>query len=137
MRDKAGGTVLLIVYLVYLFLSYFLVLQIFRLTTYHADFAKGFPLLLAYSILCGFVFFRLGLAAFFFWQILASLILFARGWSKQARSARVSFDALASNPATSTVFRLSMASTKGHYWLSVAIYLVVFSVSFLYFYNRL
>ena len=127
---------LVLAYLVYLFLSYFLVLQIFRLTTYHADFTKGFPLLLGYSVLCGFLLFRLSLVPFFLWHIPASLILFARGWSKQARSARTLLDALAGDPAAWTLARLSMASTRGYYWLSVAIYLVVFSVSFVYFYNR-
>lgn len=75
-----------ILYLIFLFVTYWVCLQIFRLTTYHKYFLKSLPLLIGYSILVG------GLMASIqpfhqFWliQIWGSALLFVFAWRTQAK----------------------------------------------------
>jgi len=74
-------------FFVFLFVSHFGLMQVFRLTTYHAFFWKALPLLLLYSAGVAWALFALNMHPFFLWQIvLASVWLFVIG-RKQTKTA--------------------------------------------------
>ena len=127
-------------YVLFLLISYWLVLQILRLTTYHAYFFKALPLLLAYSVLVGFALYLIP-AFYSFWimQIWASALLFMLSWRKQARQGRAFFNLLAEGASEEeqAAVRLSVASTRCCYFSSAVVYLVTYAFSFLVFLNTL
>lgn len=125
----------LLAFVVFLVVSQFVLMQMFRLTTYHRYFARAVPLLLGYAVLVGYLVVRLGLAQFWLWYVICATVWLATTWQKSARSGQVFDEAFADDPATAAVLRLSGASTRAYYWLSAIIYLVMYVVSCLYFFN--
>src|SRR3989304_4955455 len=90
---------LVLSYVLFLLVSYFLVLQIFRLTTYHRYFFRVLPLLLAYSVLIGYaMYFITPIHGFWFTQIWASALLFIFGWWRQVRRFRAFVHLAGENP---------------------------------------
>ena len=122
----------LLSYIAFLLVTYFFVLQIFRLTTYHRYFFKALPLLLGYSILVGYAMSSIKpFHGFWFAQIWGSGVLFLLKMRSEARTAR----ALMSLTSDSTLTQLSTASTRAYFIMSAATYLVTYAVSFLVFLN--
>ncbi len=122
-------------YLLFLFASYLVVLQIFRLTTYHRYFFKTLPLLIAYSILIGYALSSItAFQGFWVTQIWASGLLFFFGYRRQTLRFRSFLEAI-DDPKDRTSAQLSGASTTAYFTLSAMIYLVVYAVSFLIFVN--
>ena len=60
---------------VFLVVSHFGVMQIFRLTTYHALFWKALPLLIIYGAGVAWALFALDMHAFFLWQLILVEVL--------------------------------------------------------------
>ena len=81
-------------YLIFLAATYIVALQIFRLTTYHASFFKGAPLLLGYSVLVGYLLFVFNLAPFFIWHLVANVVLFTVKLKGEAKPAKRMLKAL-------------------------------------------
>ena len=126
----------LILYLVFLFVTYWVCLQIFRLTTYHKYFLKSLPLLIGYSILVG------GLMASIqpfhqFWliQIWGSALLFVFAWRTQAKETQEFFEIIGEDAEERSFVNLSVANTKAYFLLSVLLYLVVYVIAFSWFLN--
>ena len=122
-------------YLIFLAATYIVALQIFRLTTYHASFFKGAPLLLGYSVLVGYLLFVFNLAPFFIWHLVANVVLFTVKLKGEAKQAKRMLKALGVDPQQQYVAQMSFSSTRAHYILSVLVYLIGFAVSFLAIYN--
>lgn len=125
----------ILAFLVFLVVSHFLLMQVFRLTTYHAYFWKALPLLVGYSILVGWLLFIWKLHQFFLWQVvLASVWLFIIA-RKQAKIADAMLQ-IANDDADSVRFMaLSALKTKQYYAYSSFIYVVCFSVTYLWLFN--
>ena len=111
-------------------------MQIFRLTTYHAYFFwKGLPLLVGFGVLVGWLLFYLKLHQFFLWQVVfASLWLFyiAR---KQGAAAKAMLIAAGSDAEAVRFVAVSASKTASYYTYSAIVYVISFSVSYLWFYN--
>lgn len=121
-------------FLTFLVVSHFIVIQIFRLTTYHTYFPKAVPLLIAYSALVGFLLYALEMHGFFLYQVvLASGWLFwgARKQSKQIESALT----LSDNPEEVRLIAWSFGKTKQYYAYSAFIYVITFSITYLWMLN--
>ena len=113
--------------------SHFCVMQLFRLTTYHAYFWKALPLLVAFGVLVGWALYYFDLHQFFLWQVvLASAWLFY-----VARSQTNAAKALLAAAGTDAVrFAATSASkTASLYTYSAFVYVIALSVSYLWFYN--
>ena len=121
-------------YLIFFAISYFLLKQIFRFSTYHAYFFKSLPFLAGYSILVGYLLFRFNLHQFFLWHIVVNALLLALLWRKQAKQVNRIIE-MVDGDAERANMKLSVASTRAYYFLSVLVYLICFSASFLYFFN--
>lgn len=126
----------LLYYLIFLLVSYSILMQIFTLTTYHRYFLKSLPLLVTYSVAVGFLLFWLNLHAFFIWHLVANILLLFFGWRHQKKHATAFFDAYVEAENRLAV-EMSVATTTAYYLLSAIIYLVVFSISYLTFLNTL
>ena len=120
-------------YLLFLFVTLFLVLLIFNLTTYHAYFWKALPILFGYSIGVGYAFSTIeSFQEFWLTQIWASALLFVLIWRWQAKRGQQLIDYMAEDEDHRKSLVLSAASTRAHYILSVLIYLGTFFLSILF-----
>jgi hypothetical protein len=122
-------------FLLFLAVSHLAVMQIFRLTTYHAYFLKALPLLLAYSALVGFLLHELEMHAFFLYQvILASIWLFVVG-RKQLKQIESMLMVTGDDADTVRSMAWSFGRTKQYYAYSAFIYVITFSLTYLWLLN--
>ena len=119
-----------ILYLIFLFVTYWVCLQIFRLTTYQKYFLKSLPLLIGYSILVG------GLMASIqpfhqFWliQIWGSALLFVFAWRTQAKQTQKLLESIVEDANERNFANLSVANTKAYYVLSILVYLAAYAIA--------
>jgi hypothetical protein len=121
---------------IFLFVSHFFALQIFRLTTYHKYFLPALPLLVVYSALVGWLLCKFQLHAFFLWQVAiisAWLFVVARRNSRQAQAILY---AAGSDGEKVRLLAESVGKTKQFFAYSSFVYVLVFSAAFLCACNR-
>lgn len=124
----------LLYYLIFLLVSYVVLMQIFGLTTYHAYFWKALPLLTGFSALSGYLLYRFNLHGFFLWHVaLMSLILFQVG-RKQDQQMKAMMN-LANSAEEARGISASVILTKRYYAYSAFAYVIMFTVSYLYVLN--
>jgi len=122
-------------FLLFLVLSHFGVMQVFQLTTYHRYFWPSLPLLIAYSALVGWALFALKMHAFFLWQlILASVWLFIVG-RKQSKTAEAMLHFAGDDVDAVRLMAASTARTSAYYTASSIVYVIGFSIMYLWLYN--
>ena len=121
-------------YLIFLLVSYVALMQIFGLTTYHTYFWKALPLLVGFSVLSGYLLYKLDLHGFFLWHVaLMSFILF-RVAHKQDQQVKAIMS-LADSADEARGISDSLMQTKRYYAYSSFAYVVTFAVSYLYILN--
>lgn len=113
-----------------------MLMQVFRLSTYHAYFWKSLPLLVALSALIGWLLFYLRLHEFFIWYIvLESVWLYML--ARKQNTAMEAMLGMAGNDADLVRgMAVSTSKTKTYYALSSFIHIFGVSATYLYFYNR-
>jgi hypothetical protein len=122
-------------FVAFLLVGHFGLIQIFKLTTYHAYFLKALPLLVGYSVLVGWLLYSLELHAFFIWQV-----VLASGWlfviSRKQAKQNVAMLALAEGDVEDVRFMASSVSkTRQYYIYSSFIYVIGFSTTYLWLIN--
>lgn len=126
----------IILFLAFLVASHFFAMQIFRLTTYHAYFWKAIPLLIGYGILVGWLLYAFEFHQFFLWQVvLSSLWLFIVG-RKQSKVASAMLQMAGDDGDAVRFAAESTSKTSRYYAYSSFVYVVAFSVTYLWLYNR-
>ena len=125
----------LVYYLLFLYLSHTIVMQIFRLSTYHKYFFKALPVLLAYGAIVGWLLNYLKMDEFFLYQL-----VFASAWlfSKARKSSKQSDALLENADQHDENYKLlvqSLSKTKTYYAYSAFTYMISFSVAYLWIYN--
>ena len=124
-----------VLFVVFLLVSHFGLMQIFRLSTYHAYFWKTLPLLLGYSALVGWLLFVLGLHEFFLWQvILASIWLFVVA-RRDEGATKALLDAAGKDADSVRFVADSTSMTRRYYSYSSFLYVAVLSLTYLWFLN--
>lgn len=122
-------------FIVFLIVSHFGVMQIFRLTTYHAYFWKALPLLILYGAGVAWALFALEMHPFFLWQlILASIWLFVIG-RKQTKMAEAMLSMAGEDADSVRSMAASTAKTSRYYTYSSFVYVAVFSGIYIWLYN--
>ena len=122
-------------FIIFLVISHFGVMQVFRLTTYHAYFWKALPLLIAYSVGVAWILFILEMHPFFLWQwVLASTWLFVI-WRKQSKMAKAMLSMSAEDANSVRLMVASTAKTSSYYAYSSFIYIIVFVCAYVWLYN--
>lgn len=122
-------------YLVFLGMNYLICMQLFRFTTYHAFFPKAVWALIGFAVATGVLLDKLGMAGFFLWHLIACIVLFGFRAFSDSKPRAAAEQMLADDPQMLQFVRMSMATTRAYYWISVAIYLGVFAVSLVVAYN--
>jgi len=121
-------------------ISWWVLMQIFRLTTYHAYFWKALPLLIGYGVLVGWLMFWMRYEGGFFWMLLFLLVSFIFGAVKAKRlgTQMVSWgEAFSDNlPNITEVVAKSALNSLFYYIISAIVFFIAFSSSFLFFYNK-
>lgn len=127
---------ILLSFVVFLLVTYLLVLQIFKFTTYHRYFFKALPFLLGYSMLVGYAMSSITpFHGYWFTLIWGSGLLFLFQWRSQKRKFRAFVDLAIADPQDRALAQLSGASTRAYYMISALTYLTTYTLSFLIFLN--
>ena len=126
---------LVIGYLVFLGVSYLLLLQLFRFTTYHRWFSRAIWALIGFAVISGIVMHAVGLSAFLLWHVVAIAALLVLKWRSEARKSDGLLASADTDDKTVKILQLSLASTRAYYWLSALVYLLVFSATVIVAYN--
>lgn len=126
---------MLLSFIAFLVISHFLLMQIFRFTTFHSYFWKGLPVLIGYGALVGYLLFKFELHPFFTYQVvLASIWLFFVA-KKQNRLAEAMLMHSGDEADAVRAVAISTGMTKRYYAYSSFIYVITFSMTYLWFYN--
>lgn len=126
---------MILAFAAFLVVSHFLLMQIFRLTTYHAYFWKAVPLLVGYSALVGWLLYAWRFHEFFLWQlVLASVWLFVVA-RKQNKSTEAMLQMAGDNADSVRFMASSVTRTRQYYAYSSFIYVIGFSITYLWLYN--
>lgn len=114
------------------FFSYYFLMFIFNYSTYHKYFKFGFPLLVSYGLLIAFLFLKFGFySSFITYLVIFSIQLFL-GYRKQIKSKKKVNEMY----GDSSDIELSFEKTLRYYILSSMVYLLSFSISFIYIFNE-
>lgn len=120
----------------FLVASHLLLMQVFRLTTYHRYFLPALPLLATYAALVGWALYAFDFHAFFVWQVvIASGWLFVIGRS-QATQGRAMIAAAGADANAVRILSKSAQFTLQYYAYSACIYIAVMSATYLWLFNR-
>lgn len=125
----------ILAFAIFLLISHFLLMQIFKITTYHNYFLRALPLLVGYSALVGWLLYSLELHAFFLWQV-----VLASGWlfllsRKQAKHTEAMIDFAGEDAEKVRFVASSVSKTRQYYAYSSLIYIIVFSATYLWLIN--
>ena len=127
----------IVFYAIFAFVSWFLLMQIFRLSTYHKYFKYAVFYIVGYAVFDGYLLFYFDLHAFFLWHLPIFLALFYNNYKKQKKSGAAFLDMINEEMGmTKEFYELSLEKTLKYYILSALAYLIVFALSFICFYNR-
>ena len=130
------GEMQLLEFLAFLVVSHFVLMQIFRLTTYHGYFWKALPLLITYGSLVGWLLYTFRLHQLFLWLVgLASAWLFIIS-RKQEKLARAMLEMTGDDADAVRFTAESVRQTSRYYVYSSFVYVAVFAVMYLWLYNR-
>lgn len=122
-------------FLAFLLVSHFLLMQIFRFSTYHAFFWKVSPVLVIYGAAVAWSLFKLGMHPFFLWQlVLASAWLFVVG-RKNTKSAQAILTLAGDDADYVRLMAESSTQTSRYYAYSSFIYVFSFAAMYLWLYN--
>lgn len=120
--------------------SYFSLRFIFGYSTYHRFWPVAMPILIGFSILSGWLFNIMKLHGFFFWWLIFMVYIFYR-WHRANTLSAEEILAYTKGVAQSagtdeTLILKSYLNTKKFLLISIFCYLLFFSASYLYLYNR-
>lgn len=124
-----------IYYIIFFFVSWFGLMLIFSFSTYHKFWFWALPGVAAYSVLLGFLLDYFGLHGGFLWHLGISLFLLVKNFFKQKNQIKVIME-LTEEKSQMRAMSESGMNTLTFYLISSLIYLVSFSVSYLYFFNK-
>ena len=122
-------------FIAFLLISHFGVLQIFRLTTYHAYFWKALPLLVGYSALVGWAINALEMHIFFLWQVVLESAWLFYVSRKQSKAASVLLNSAGGTAAEVRTTASSVTKTASYFAYSAFVYVITFSLIYLWLYN--
>ena len=124
-------------FFVYLFTSWFFLMQIYRFSTYHKHFFKVAPLLIGYAVLVAFLLIQFNFQNFFWWYLVLSGIFLMINHKKQHQTKNL-LDLLAGDDREKRAeAETSFNKTIKYHLLSSVVFLVSFILAFSYFSNRI
>ena len=133
-------------FFVFMFATWFLLMQIFRFSTYHKYFFKIAPLLIGYAILVAFLLRQFNFQDFFWWYLgFSSLYLFINHQKQRGSKGAVDMFAKLDNNLVDSIpegeakqhvekeLSLSFSRTIKYHLLSSVVFISIFFLAFSYF----
>ena len=127
-------------YIIFAYLTWALLMQIYKYSTYHKYFKYSLIILISFSVFDAFIFHIMDLYKLFLWHIPIFLILFFINYRKQKRTGSAFIHLIDENEKkglTKDFYQLSLERTQKYYLLSSFIYLITFSLVSIYLFNRM
>ncbi|MFH1956575.1 MAG: hypothetical protein ABIJ28_02950 [Patescibacteria group bacterium] len=113
--------------------SVFILMQIYRLSTYHRYFPRMFPVLLGYGVLVGYLLFVFNFSQYFLWHVIITIYFLTTNYRKQQQAKVLA--SLTEDEEQKKLLDKSVSDTIKFHLLSSVVYVVTVVISFLYFYN--
>ena len=131
----------LIYFIIFFIVSWLILMKIFSYSTYHKYFYKILPILLIYSALLGYLLDLLELHAFFLWFLVISIILFVKNYKRYKKQDLMEgvgedYKELMPEDGIKETIEKSMRNTLKYFAISSVVHLVVFSATYLFFFNE-
>lgn len=122
-----------VLFALFVLASIFILMQIYRFSTYHKYFLKMIPVLLGYGVLIGYLLFVFNFFNYFIWFVILTISFLIVNFYKQ-QQAKI-FTSLTEDEEQKKLLAKSVANTIKFHLFSSIVYVVAVAVSFLYFYN--
>jgi len=123
----------IVLFALFVMASIFILMQIYRFSTYHKYFSKMLPVLLGYGVLVGYLISVFNFSNYFVWFIVLTVGFLIVNFRKQQQAK--AFTSLAEDEEQKKILTKSVANTIKFHLLSSVVYVVAAVASFLYFYN--
>ena len=122
-----------VLFALFVLASIFILMQIYRFSTYHKYFPKMVPVLLGYGALIGYLLFVFKFSNYFIWFIILTVSFLIVNFRKQQQTK--AFVSFTEDEEQKKVLAKSVADTIKFHLFSSIMYIIAFIISFLYFYN--
>lgn len=117
-----------VIFIVFTLVSMFILMQIYRFSTYHKYFSKVFPVLIVYGTLCGYLLFFLHFSNYFILFVISNISILTIGAYNQNKFKVLCL--LAENENQKKWMQKSLKNTIRFYLFSSLIYIISIVVSF-------
>lgn len=124
----------MIIFILFFLVSFFILMQIYRLSTFHGDFLKTLPILIGYGILVSYLFIYLNLSQNFLWYLIFAVVLLGLNYKKQKKFKFL--ETLTENEEEKKFLDKSLRNTLKFHLLSSIVYIFTFLISFIYLFNK-
>lgn len=124
----------IVLFALFILASIFILMQIYRLSTYHKYFSKMLPVLIGYGVLIGYLLFTFNFSNYFTWFVVLTAGFLMVNFRKQQQAK--GFSSLAENEEQEKLLDKSVKNTIKFHVLSSLVYVISAVGSFLYFFNR-
>jgi hypothetical protein len=122
-----------VLFAVFILVSIFILMQIYRFSTYHKYFPKMLPVLIGYGALVGYLLFVFNFSNYFIWFVILTVGFLITNFRKQQQAK--AFSSLAENEEQKKLLNKSFKNTIKFHVLSSVVYVISAVGTFLYFYN--
>jgi len=123
----------IVLFAIFMLVSIFILMQIYRFSTYHKYFPRILPILIGYGALAGYLLFVFNFSNYFIWFVILTLGFLIVNFRKQQQAK--AFSSLAENEEQKKLLDKSFKNTIKFHLLSSLVYVVSAIGVFLYFYN--
>lgn len=123
----------IVLFALFVLVSTFILMQIYRFSTYHRYFPKILPILLGYGILIGYLLFAFNFSQYFLWHVILTGCFLTINYRKQQRLKALIL--LGTDEEQKKHVDKSAASTIRLHLFSSILYVIAVIISFIYFYN--
>lgn len=134
------GTILVFVgdwhaglFLIFMFATWFLLMQIYCFSTYHQYFPIAVILLIAYAVLVSFLLQKFGFESFIWWYLLLTAIFLIINHKKQHKAKQLLNSLPEDEQESHSEIEKSFKNTIKYHLLSSIVYVVVVAFAFFYF----
>ena len=122
-------------FIVFIFVSHQILMQIFRFSTYHKYFFMMLPILILFGILVAWLLYYFEMHSFFLWLIFLEVIWLRYVWKKDDDNGRYNLLHYEENSEDYKIIKESMRKTDIFYFLSSIVYIIAVSVVYLWLFN--
>jgi uncharacterized membrane protein len=123
----------IVLFAIFMLASFFILMQIYRFSTYHKYFSKMLPVLIGYGALVGYLLFTFNFSNYFVWFVILTVGFLITNFRKQKQVK--AFTSLTEDEEQKKLLDKSFKNTIKFHMFSSLVYIISAIGAFLYFYN--